>query len=100
MSKRVYIMNNGGHDYSKAKEFGEIVFVSNELIDREDTAQMYRVIADAMHDSTADDYILISSLSSMCSVACGFFSAMHGELHLLIHSRGEYLERDIMMELP
>lgn len=97
---RVYIMNNGGHDYSGAKKYGDLVFITDELIDREDTAQMYHVVDIAMRDSTADDYILISSLSSMCSIASGYFSALHGELHLLIHSRGEYVSRDIIMDPP
>lgn len=97
---RVYIMNNGGHDYSGAKKYGDLVFVTDELIDREDTAQMYHAVDVAMRDSTPDDYILISSLSSMCSVASAYFSALHGELHLLIHSRGEYVSRDIIMDPP
>lgn len=96
---RVYIMNNGGHDYSAAKKFGELYFISDELIDREDTAQMYRVIDNAMRDSTGDDYILISSLTSMCSIACAYFAARHGELHLLIHQRGEYILRDVVLDV-
>jgi hypothetical protein len=98
MSRRVYIVNNGGHDYSDAERFGELVFCTHSIIRRSDTAQMFRELSVALEDARPDDYLLISSLASLCIVAAGILSSRFGEIHLLIHDGGKYVERDIIFE--
>lgn len=97
--RKVFIVSNGGHDYSAAKEYGELVFCCDGLIHRTDTAQMYREISDAMRDCTADDYILVSSLTTMNMIAAAIMGDKWGELHFLIHERGEYIVRDVILEV-
>lgn len=95
--RKVYIPNRGPHDYSEAERFGELVVCTVGSLDRFDTAQMFRELEDAMYDSTPDDFILLTSLTSLCSVACAIFAAKHWRLNLLIHSKDGYISRTLDM---
>jgi hypothetical protein len=96
---RVYILNKGSHDYSEAESYGELVFVSDGMLSKFATGVMFRLCQDAFHDSEPTDYILISSLATLCSVACAVFAAMHGRVNLLIYHPDEhnYIERVIKL---
>lgn len=101
MSRRkVFIVNNGGHDYSSAARFGEIVFCTDRPIHRDDVHQMYRELSFALADADAEDYILVSSLTSLCMVAAAIMADRFGELHLLIYNNGEYIDRDLILDVP
>lgn len=91
----VYITNRGPHDYSEAKQFGELIYCTDGSLNKFDTAQMYRELNDAMHDSCEDDYILITSLASVCCIACAIFAAKHQCLNLLIHKGDSYIVRQL-----
>lgn len=88
--RKVFVLNKGGHDYSDATRFGELVFCTEGSLAKEDIQQMYRVLYEPLQFSHADDYILITSLASLCSVGCAIFGAMHSRLNLLIFSQGRY----------
>jgi hypothetical protein len=98
MSKKVFVVSNGGHDYSQAEEFGTVVFCTDHYIRKDDISQMYREIKDSLADAMPDDYILVTSLTSMCMVATAIMTEKFGEVHLLIHSGGQYTPRDIILE--
>jgi hypothetical protein len=91
----VYILNRAAHDYSDAERFGELVFCTEGSLDKLDLSQMYRELESAFEDSQADDYILLTSLTSLCSVACSIFSLKHKRLNLLVHTREGYVERSL-----
>lgn len=97
MKRKVFIVNNGGHDYSDAERFGEIVFCTQAVIRKDDVAQMFREIDEALSWANRDDYILVSSLTSMCMVAAGIFAEKFGELHLLLYKDGQYVARDLIL---
>lgn len=98
MGRKVYVVSNGGHDYSDAQRFGEVVFCTEGVIRKDDTAQMYREIHASMSDASSEDFILVSSLCSLCMIAAGIFADRFGELHLLIFKDGQYIHRDIILE--
>lgn len=100
MTTRVFILNKGGHDYSKAERFGQLVYCSEGLLAKYDIGKMLRVLEDAMKGSAASDYILLTSLSSLCSVACAIFALRHQCLNLLIFKDGDYVERKILLTNP
>lgn len=95
---RVYVVNKSGHDYRDAERFGTIVFCTTGPIDRWDISQMYREMVEAMYDSQEGDYILITSLTSLCSVACAVFAAKHQMLNLLIHKGQKYVSRSLHLK--
>jgi len=96
--KNVFIVNNGGHDYSDAERFGALTFCTERVIKKSDTAQMYRELNAAMLDADAHDYLLVSSLTSLCIVATGILAARFGEVHLLLFENGQYVVRDLMFD--
>lgn len=94
--RKVYIINKGGHDYTEAKSFGELVICSEGLISKYNTSQMCRQFQASMADSDEHDLILLTSLSTMCSIAAAYFSHKHGRLNLLIYKDGKYVERTVV----
>lgn len=98
MSRKVFIVSNGGHDYSPAAEFGEIVFCTEGYIRKEDIHQMYTAVSDALKNAEADDYIMMGSLTSMCCVAVGIMADRFGEVNLLVHSAEGYVHRHLVFE--
>lgn len=100
MTRKVFIVSDGGHDYSDAKRFGELVFCTDEVIRKDDVAQMYRVMKAALANAKADDYILVSSLTSLCMVAAAMMGFWTGEIHMLIFKDGQYVSRDIIIDAP
>lgn len=95
---KVYITNRGPHDYSDAENYGELVFCTDGLVDKMDLAQMHREVSAAMLDSDPEDHILLTSLTSLCSVACSIFVFKHGQLHVLIHKGDSYVERSLYFD--
>lgn len=98
MGRKVYVVSDGGHDHSDAQRFGEIVFCTDSVIRKDDTAQMYREVKAAMVDAQSDDFILVSSLCSLCMIAAAIMADRFGEIHLLIFKDGKYISRDIILE--
>lgn len=95
---RVYIPNRGGHDYSPALKFGDLVFITEGYIDRWSTSQMYRSWVLALKDSSSTDYILETSLNTLCSIGAACFAHKHGRINLLLFKDGDYIERNIKVD--
>ena len=103
MPRKVYIVNNSGHDFSAAEPFGELVFLTEGLFDRYNVTGMYRAFSPLLASSSPEDFILHSGPGVMSAVACSIFAAKHGRLNLLIW-RGEefgkqrYVQRRLSFE--
>lgn len=97
MSK-VFVTNRGGHDYSAALRFGELVYCTEGQLSKFDTGQMFRELTAAMQDSEPDDYILLTSLTTLCSVAAAIFAAKHGRVNFLIYKDDSYVERKLVLQ--
>ena len=102
---KVYVINKGCHDHSDAERFGELVFMSEGPINRYAVSRMYREFAHYLVDSHPEDYLLVTGLTIMVSVACVIFGRLHGRVNYLIYSPsrtpgepGRYVERTIMVD--
>lgn len=95
--RKVYVVNDGGHDYSDAERFGELVFCTDRVIRKDDTAQMFRELSESLARARQDDYILVSSLTSLCMIAAAIMAEEFGEIHLLIFKDGKYEARDVIL---
>ena len=95
MKKQVFVPNKGPHDYSDAWRFGDLLFCTKGLVNRRDLLTMYSELHTAMLGAQEDDYILLTSLTSLCSIACSLFAYKFGRLNLLIFEDGEYIERTL-----
>lgn len=101
----VYVVNKGCHDHSDAERFGELVYLSEGAVNRYAVAEMYRKFVEAMKESQPSDYILLTGLSVMSSLACAVFARKHGRLNMLLYKatrtpeeEGRYIERRIMID--
>lgn len=95
--RRVYILNEGSHDYSGAEAFGELVFCTNGILQKTDINRMFLELNEILSESEPQDLIMLSSLTSLCSTASAIMAAMHGEVHFLIYHDGKYIEKDLML---
>lgn len=84
VSRRVYIVNDSGHDFRGAEQFGELVIMSDGEIQKFKLAQMRRKLAHHLDDSHPDDLIMHTGPNVMCSMACSIFAVKHGHLNLLL----------------
>ena len=99
--RKVFVVNKSSHDYSAAKLFGELVFMTEGSLSRFACSRMNRIFELYLENSSEDDYLLISGMNIMCSLACGLFASKHGRLNLLIFNKstfnkGNYVERTVV----
>lgn len=92
---KVFIVNNSGHDFSGAKNFGEVVFLSTGAIPRYNINQMYREFSNVLKHSKPDDFLLCTALTQMNMVAAAIFAHLHGRVNLLIHKNNGYVQRSV-----
>ena len=95
--RRVFVLNDGGMDYSPAAAYGELVFCTEGSINKNDVAQMYRQLNEFLSEADAHDYIMICSLATLCSVASAIMAANHGEVHFLVYQNGKYHVKDLIL---
>jgi hypothetical protein len=95
---KVFVPNEGaGHDYSEAKQYGEIVFVTSGSVNPFDTGVMNRHWTAALVNSSPLDYIVVTSLNSLCMIGAAQFAIRHKRLNLLVFSnQGRYRKREIV----
>ena len=99
---KVFVVNRGCHNYENALRFGEIEYLSEGSVNPYAIGAMYRNFWSKLENSNPKDYILMTGLSVMSSVACGIFARLHGKLNLLIYKAargggGDYLERTVII---
>lgn len=97
MNRKVFILNEGAHDYSEAEAFGELVYCTSGKLPRDDINRLFVELEDTLSESEPHDLIMLSSLTSLCSVASAIMASMHGEVHFLIYSNGTYVQKDLML---
>ena len=94
-ARRVFITNRGGHNYSDAKRFGELVYMTEGRQNRFAVASIYRTFTEAMDGSSKSDYLLVTSMNVLNSIAAAIFARKHGCLNLLLFKEGRYEPREI-----
>jgi hypothetical protein len=100
--KNVYILSRSTHDYSPAKVFGNIKYLSSGPLGRYNVTNMARLFTEVLKHSNPDDYILITGMTVMSCIACAIFVAKHGRLNLLLFradpGNHHYIERTVIFE--
>ena len=97
----VFIINKSGHDYSSARKYGDLVYLTEGLIASYKSTLHYRQLADKMKDATPDDYILITSIASINCIAGWIIGTLGFPLNMLIYSSKDnrYVERKLFPKL-
>ena len=93
----VYVINRGGHDYSAAKKYGPLVFLSEGPMSKYETSQIYRKFSMKLRESSSNDIIMLTGLTTMACIACACFAFLHGKLNLLLFKNDRYVERTLSL---
>lgn len=98
MSK-VFVINDCGHDYSEAKRFGELVYLTKGQVPSFNTNKNYRTLLNKMKSASDGDYILVTSLASLNCIAGWIIGHLGLSLNLLLFKDGRYLKRRLVPKL-
>lgn len=95
--RKVFILSDGGHDYSDAERYGEVVVCTTGVLPKNDINRLFRELENVLDESTPKDLILLTGPASLCAVASAMMASMHGEVHYLVFHDGQYFEKDLML---
>lgn len=94
---KVFVPLREKQDYTPAKEYGEVVAITPEEVDRYNSTELLSMISEKMKDATRNDMILISGLTLSNCIAAAIMAHRFGEVNFLLFRRGEYLLRRIIL---
>ena len=97
---KVYIPNKSGHNFSSAKLFGDLVYVTEGEINLFGTVRIYQAFVKAMKDISPKDYLLISSANILCSIGAAVMARKTGHLNILMFRQSDntYVPREISID--
>lgn len=104
MERTIYIVNRSGHDFSAALDHGKrLVYLTEGDTPKLKTNQAYRKIVSKLNKSSSEDYLLLSGLSIINTIAGAVFARKHGRLNLLIYKKkagekGFYVPRTVNID--
>ena len=91
----VYVINKCPHDFHKAERYGTLVFLSKGSMNKYAVNRIFRQFTEGLSKSSADDYILLTSLTVMSVIACCIFVLRHQTLNLLLLKDDNYVCRKL-----
>lgn len=91
--RRVYILGDGGHDYSDATRFGELHFIHLPAESKWDLSAIYDILREELLDSDELDLLLVSNLASHLAVATAIMVEWYGRVNLLLYRNDRYEEK-------
>ena len=96
---RVYVANRGSHDYSPAEQYGDIVFVTEGIVPRLDVNKLSQMVGEVLVGAEEGDFLLISGLSVVNSIAAGILARRFGRINFLLFHRGYYIEKNVLIDM-
>ncbi len=93
----VFIPNKGAHDFSLAREYGDLHFLTEGRINPTAVGGLYRQIMQEMQHASAHDYLLIHSLPILNIITAAILTSKFNRLNLLIWRRDHYAERNLYL---
>src|SRR5574337_1237473 len=95
--RKVYILSNGGHDYTDATRFGELVYLNIPSHLKWDTSALYDELVEKMEDAEPEVLLVISHLTSHCCVATALLVEGFGRVNFLIYRKDKYEEKKLIL---
>lgn len=96
---KVFIVNKGGHDYSPATQYGELVFLSENKLNPFKIGRVYPTFKTLLSSATAEDFLLPCSLGALNALAGWILGNMGLKLNLLIFDKkGYYVPRNVVFQ--
>lgn len=79
----VYVVNHTGNDYSDAKRFGDVVFMSRGPYEQDELDHVLDKIKNYIGDTSVSDYLVLDGGRLLCSHAYYLWLVKHGSIKLL-----------------
>ncbi len=95
---KVYVVNRGSHDFSAAKRYGRLVYMTEGYQPKLATARALRRFEFCMQESEPEDWILLTGLSVLNCLACATFAVKHGRLNILLFDGRGYVQRTMILD--
>lgn len=95
---RVYIPNKTPHDFTKAEDYGDLVFIfGEERLNVYQPSTMLLRVREALAGSKPTDRIIVSGLPIVLSILTAEFALQHGRVNFLIFNggKGVYEPREV-----
>lgn len=90
MTPRVFITNSAGHDFSNAKQFGELVWVTKGFVSFHSLDRLKHILSEKLQDTNKDDYLLLSGTQVICVVSALVWYEKHKQINILVHDKKHY----------
>jgi hypothetical protein len=84
---RVYVVNAAGHNHHLAKPYGELRPITEGYVSQGSLDRVLYDVIKGIHDSTPEDYLLLSGLMILNALAASAWLSRHGKLKLLVWDR-------------
>ncbi len=95
VTRKVYITNFAGHDYSKAEKFGKLTAITTGYVSFHSLDRVKYQVCEAVDKADPEDFLLLSGIPVLCVIAALYWNWKHKKCKLLIHDKkadGEYRE--------
>lgn len=96
--RQVYILGDGGHDYSDAKRFGELHFIHLPAESKWDLSAVYDILREELRSSDELDLLLVSNLASHLAVATAIMVEWYGRVNFLLYRNDKYEEKCLITD--
>ena len=93
MASRVFITNFAGHDYEKAKPYGEFYWITKGYVSFQSLDRVKFLITEQVAKSTPEDWLLLSGTPLISVIAALVWYALHKKVKLLVFDQkgdGQY----------
>jgi hypothetical protein len=99
-SPRVFVPNKAFHDYSDAKRFGTLVYLSEGKQNAGKIHHQYRMVSEILKDAEPGDYLLLSGPASLNAIAASILAHRFGRINYLVFDgfTGQYNSRPILLD--
>jgi hypothetical protein len=94
---KVFVPHKGSHDYTKAKAFGDLIFLTEGLLFPRKVDLIYQQCLHGMIGAEMDDFLVVSGLPIVVSVASSILAERFGRVNYLIWAGSDYVKRELVI---
>lgn len=92
--RKVFIANVSGHDYTRAKRFGDLIGVTQRRVDITHTDRLELDVQSVLRNASDKDYLLVSGSPVVNALCIAYLLNKHGHVNMLFW---DALERDYIL---
>lgn len=85
METRVFIVNGAGHDYTSAKAYGRLIYITRGNVSFESLDRVKFLVTTSVMESREDDWLLPAGRGILGIIAAIVWYRKHKKLKLLVH---------------